>query len=101
MAGEGGHIRHAELAICGSTLYLSDESPAEGSCSPRAFTGHSVSFVLAVADAPAAMERALAAGAVLRHPLAAAPYGPIGWVVDPFGHQWQIWQPDPDYHPPV
>ncbi len=100
MTGTDGRINHAELEIGGSTFYLSDESPEQGIRSPLALDGHAVSFVLAVMDAGAAMAQALGAGAALRHPLTQEPYGQIGTLVDPFGHHWQIWQPDPAYQPP-
>jgi PhnB protein len=67
--------------------------------SPNTLNGSSVSFVLDVADADAAFQRALDAGARVERPLRDEPYGRAGWVVDPFGYRWSIMTADPDFRP--
>jgi PhnB protein len=94
-----GTLGHAEIQIGATTLMLSDEAPDLGVFSPATLKGNSVSFVLAVADADAAFERAVSAGARVERPLRDEPYGRVGWVVDPFGHRWALEAPNPDVDP--
>jgi predicted enzyme related to lactoylglutathione lyase len=87
-----GRVGHAELALAGGVLYLADEFPDIGVTAPR--TGEAaVSLMLAVDDADAVRERAMAAGASGDRP----PYDAYGtrnaWIVDPFGHRWGLNSP--------
>ena len=93
MAEPDGRIGHAEITIGDTTLYLSDEWPEMGVRDPNSLSGHSVSFVPDVADADAAFQVALDAGAKVERPLKDEPYGRAGWVIDPFGHRWSIMTP--------
>jgi PhnB protein len=84
-----GRIGHAELGIGGAMVMLADEHPEFGALGPAALGGSPVKLHLAVADADAAAERAVAAGATLLRPVADQFHGNrSGMVVDPFGHSW-------------
>lgn len=91
--GDDGRIGHAEVVIDGATLMLSEEYPEVGARSPRSLGGASAALVLCVPDVDAAYGRAVAAGATADRPPTDSPYGRGGWVVDPFGHRWNIMTP--------
>ena len=99
MTGDDGRIGHAEIAIGATTLYLSDEWPEMRVLSPNTLNGHSVSFVLEIADLDAARGRAIGAGAKVERAIAEAPYGRGGWLIDPFGHRWNLMTSNPDFKP--
>jgi PhnB protein len=99
MQDDAGRIGHAELRIGDSVMYLSDEWAEHNVRSPATLGGNSVSFVLDVADVDAAWKRALDAGATVERPVAEAPYGRGGWLIDPFGHRWNVITPNPDFQP--
>ena len=92
MADDGKRIMHAHLLINGGHLMLNDDFPEFGhgeTAPPSAVTLH-----LQVPDADAAWEKALAAGAEVRFPLADQFWGDrYGQVKDPFGHTWSIGAP--------
>lgn len=93
MAGPDGTIMHAEIRIGDSIVMLGDENPQFGTLSPLSTNGNPGSLHLYVADADAAFDRALRAGATVRYPLENAFWGDrYGKVVDPFGHEWGIGQ---------
>ena len=76
--------------INGTHFMLADEFPGMNK-SPGTLGGTAVTFCLIVADADAAIEKALAAGATLLRPAANQFYGfRSGSVRDPFGHEWMI-----------
>jgi len=86
-----GKVGHAELTIQGNLVMLSDEYPEWGRASPKTLGGTPVSFCLLVENADAAIGRAVAAGAVVKMPVADQFYGfRSGTVVDPFGHEWML-----------
>jgi PhnB protein len=86
-----GSVAHAEFRIGDSVVMLADENPAWGSTSPQSLGGVTGGVMLYVPDADAAFERALAAGATVKFPLADQFYGDrSGRVVDPFGHHWTL-----------
>jgi PhnB protein len=88
---DDGRIGHAELDIAGNPVFLADEHPEIGVVSPTTLGRTPVSFVLHVPDADAAVERAVAAGASVERPVADQPGGRRGgWIVDPFGHRWNL-----------
>jgi len=93
---DDGKIGHAEMRIGDTTLYLSDEWEAYGVLSPLTLNGNSVSLSIATDDADAAFARAIAAGAKVERPLADEGFGRSGWLVDPFGHRWNIVAPKED-----
>lgn len=84
-----GRIGHAELAIAGGVLYLADEYPEMGLKAPVA-GAVSVSLMLHVADADAALQRARERGAFVER----EPYENYGarnaTIIDPFGHRWML-----------
>ena len=99
LANADGTIGHAEIAIGDTAIYLSDEAPNLGVLSPLTLKGNSCSFVIEVDDADAAVERAVTAGARIERPVTDAPYGRGGWVVDPYGHRWNLETPNPEFKP--
>ena len=94
-----GRVGHAEIKIGDTTLYLSDEWAEMKVLSPETLNGNSVSMVVDVDDVDAAWGRAIGAGAKVERPITEAPYGRGGWLVDPFGHRWNIQTPNPDFKP--
>jgi PhnB protein len=88
-----GKIGHAELRFGTDLVYLADEFPDQGYDGPQLGVWPSVSIVLHVADAKAAMDRAVSEGATVEQPLADNPFGArSGWIRDPFGHRWNFQQ---------
>ncbi|MEX2236962.1 MAG: VOC family protein [Dehalococcoidia bacterium] len=96
MAEDDGRIGHAELMIGASPVFISDEAPELGVLSPKKLAGSATSMVLKVGDADAAFQRAIDAGATVQRPLSDEFYGRSGWLVDPFGHRWNIYKPAED-----
>lgn len=91
---DDGRIGHAELTLAGGPLYLADEYPEIGVRGPRALGGTPVSFVLGVPDVDATVARAVAAGATVERPVTMQDDGArAGWIVDPFGHRWNLQTP--------
>ena len=91
MAQDGKRIMHAHLLINGGHLMLNDDFPEYGGA---AAPPGSVTLHLQVADADGAWERALAAGATERMPLADQFWGDrYGQIEDPFGFRWSIGAP--------
>jgi PhnB protein len=89
-----GRIGHAELELAGQRFYVADEHPEIGVRGPHALGGTAVSFVLSVPDADATMARAVDAGATLERPVTMQEFGArAGWIVDPFGHRWNVQTP--------
>jgi uncharacterized glyoxalase superfamily protein PhnB/catechol 2,3-dioxygenase-like lactoylglutathione lyase family enzyme len=92
-----GKVGHAELEMGGAIVYLSDEAPTLGVLAPPSIgPGSSASFVLLVADVAAFVDRAVAGGAVLQRPIEESHGTRNGWLMDPFGHRWNVCTPLPD-----
>jgi len=86
-----GRIGHAEIQIGGSTIMLADEHPERGFVSPLTLKGAHMQFFVAVADADAAVARAVAAGGRLTKPVQNQFYGHrSGEITDPFGYRWTL-----------
>jgi PhnB protein len=90
---DDGRLLHAHLVIGDSSVLLNDDFPemrgGKSSPAPEGVVVH-----LETADADAAWERALAAGAAVRFPIADQFWGArYGQVTDPFGHIWSIGGP--------
>ncbi|XVV16854.1 VOC family protein [Actinoplanes sp. CA-131856] len=94
---DDGRIGHAELTVGGETLFLADEHPEIGVRGPHSIGGTAVSFVLSVPDADDTLSRAVQAGATVDRPVTAQDDGArSGWIIDPFGHRWNLHTPGPD-----
>jgi PhnB protein len=88
-----GRLMSVQLRIGGGLLHLADEFPEMGVLAPPSIGGTAVVLALEVADAEVAFDRAVAAGATVRQPLADMFWGDRhGQVDDPFGHRWNIGQ---------
>ncbi len=92
-----GELGHAELAIGSTILLLADEYPQNNWLAPASLAGSAASLVLTVDDCAAAVQRAVDAGATLERPIADGPGGRGGWLIDPYGHRWNIMTPAPGY----
>jgi PhnB protein len=91
MPGPDGRIGHAELKIGDSRVMLTDEYREMDFLSPLTRGGTTVHMHLYVRGVDKLVERALAAGAKLLHPVQDKFYGDrMGTVRDPFGHVWHI-----------
>lgn len=95
LADDGKRLMHAHLIINGGSLMLHDEFPEyvdpadDDSGPPRGLTLH-----LQVDDADAWFDRAVAAGATVKMPVADQFWGDrYGQVADPFGFRWSIGSP--------
>lgn len=89
-----GKIGHAQMTIGGSTLMLADEHPEFGVVAPPALGGSPVSLHIDVANADAAYEQAVAAGATALRPPSDQFYGMrAASVVCPFGYRWTLSHP--------
>ncbi|MBP1819546.1 VOC family protein [Mycobacterium sp. OAE908] len=86
---DDGRIGHAELAIGGGVLYLSDEYPALGVKAP-APQATSVSLMLHVSDTDATLERARERGAQVQREAYENYGGRNATIIDPFGHRWML-----------
>ena len=91
-ADDGKRLMHAHLTLNGASLMLADDFPE--------YTGHAasepqgVTLHLQVADADAAWNRAVEAGAKVTMELADQFWGDrYGQLKDPFGHSWSIGGP--------
>jgi PhnB protein len=92
MADDGKRIMHAHLKLNGGSLMLNDDFPEFGH--GEASAPASVTLHLQVPDADAAWNRAVAAGAEVRFPIADQFWGDrYGQVKDPFGFTWSIGAP--------
>ncbi len=86
LADDGERIMHARFTIDGTLMMLSDDFPeSRGGAPAPAPAG--VMLHMQVAGADAAWNRAVAAGATARMPLADMFWGDrYGQLTDPFGH---------------
>jgi PhnB protein len=86
----GGRIGHVTLHLGDARLYVSDEAPEYGAIAPRTVGSATAAVVLAVADPDATYAAAVSAGADPQRPVTDDLGGRSGWLVDPFGHRWNI-----------
>lgn len=98
LAEDGQRYMHAALRLGEGRLFLHDEFPEFESCggaeSPKKLTTASCTFHLDVADAEAAWQRAIDAGADVVMPLEDQFWGMrYGQLRDPFGYLWSIGGP--------
>jgi PhnB protein len=88
-----GRYMQIELRFGNDRVMIADEFPEFGAVSPLTLGGTYGALTLAVEDADAAWQRAIAAGATEFHPLEDAFWGERhGQIIDPFGHRWGIAQ---------
>jgi uncharacterized glyoxalase superfamily protein PhnB len=87
-----GKIGHAEVDVSGAVFYLSDEAPQLGVVAPDG-TSASVSIVLQVAAVEEFVARAEQGGAVVQRPIEESHGSRNAWLLDPFGHRWNIGTP--------
>jgi uncharacterized glyoxalase superfamily protein PhnB len=90
--GPGGkELIHAELKIGDSKLFLVDEILEMDCRGPQNIGGTPVTIHMFVEDVDTSFNKALAAGAQVRMPLADMFWGDrYGVLVDPFGHLWSM-----------
>lgn len=87
----GHKVGHAEFRIGDSFIMISDEWPEMGQLSPRSRGGTTVSLMIYVPDADAAVEQAANAGATIEREAEHQFWGDrMGTVIDPFGHRWTL-----------
>ncbi|OAI38570.1 hypothetical protein AYO38_09385 [bacterium SCGC AG-212-C10] len=94
-----GRVGHAEIVIGETTIMLSDEYAEYGAIAPVTLGGTTVALVLEVPDCEAVFQQAIDAGATLDRPMKDEPYGRGGWLIDPFGHRWNVATMTPDWDP--
>ncbi|HEV7655759.1 MAG TPA: VOC family protein [Mycobacteriales bacterium] len=87
-----GRVGHAELALAGGKLYLSEEFPEIGVVAPAA-AGTPVSLSLQVPDVAETMRRAVDGGGSMPGPMYDAHGSRNATIVDPFGHRWLLHTP--------
>ncbi len=91
MDGPGGVIMHAEIAIGGARVMLSDANPEWGTVSPKNLDGRSSSTFIYVPDVDAVMTKAEGNGATIVEGPEDRFWGDrLGRIIDPFGHMWGI-----------
>src|SRR5699024_10676907 len=87
----GGVVVHAELAFADGKLQLGEPSPDYGLVPAPSGDDACYSLALYVPDLDAALDRAVAAGAVVREPAAVFVSGDYyASVRDPFGVRWSL-----------
>ncbi len=92
--GQDGKLMHACVTINGAMLMMMDEMKEMGAVGPNALGGSPVTLHLSVANADAAVARAVDAGATVVMPVQDMFWGDrYGIVKDPFGHSWSIAHP--------
>lgn len=88
---DGKGVAHAELKIGDSVFMLGDEMPGQECQSPQTLGGTPVGFYIYVKDVDDAFDRAVAAGAEIKHRVQDMFWGDrIGTVTDPSGHIWTL-----------
>jgi PhnB protein len=89
--GPGGKLGHAEIAIGGHHIMLSDEYPDMQFVGPETRGGTTVHLHVYVKNVDALVERAVAAGAKLIREVKDQFYGDrSGSLQDPYGHIWHF-----------
>jgi PhnB protein len=89
----GGKVMSLELRFGELAVMVADEFPEMDVLGPLSIGGTPVVLHLLTDDVDALWQRALDAGAEVRHPLQDAFWGERhGQIVDPFGHRWGLSQ---------
>lgn len=88
-SNDDGSIHIVELMLGDAGFYVHEQMPDSQGVSPEQVKGTTVELVVFVPDPDAVVDRAVAAGAKLLHPMQDHFYGlRQGTVLDPFGHLW-------------
>jgi uncharacterized glyoxalase superfamily protein PhnB len=89
----GGRTLAVAMRLGESVFHIASEFPGAGIVSPLTIGGTATVLQVNTDDARALWERAIAAGAQVRHALADTFWGELhGQLTDPFGHRWNIAQ---------
>jgi PhnB protein len=89
----GGNVMSLELRFGELAVMVADEFPEMDVLGPLSIGGTPVVLHLLTDDVDGLWQRALDAGAEVRHPLQDAFWGERhGQIVDPFGHRWGLSQ---------
>ena len=83
----------AELALDGTTFWVSDEAPEYGNHSPESLGGCTVRLLLRVDDPASVQAHAVRLGAIEVDPVTPSHGWLLGRITDPFGHAWEIGKP--------
>lgn len=87
----GGKVMTLELRFGDSAVMVASAFPDAGILSPLEIGGTATVLQLYVEQVEGIWERAVEAGADVRHPLAEAFWGDLhGQIEDPFGHRWNL-----------
>jgi PhnB protein len=88
---DSNHVRHCELDVGDSKLYITDVPLAPETQVPRGQDTSPVWLYLYLADPDGVFDKAVRAGAAVVTPMTDAPWGDrYGCVCDPFGYRWGI-----------
>jgi PhnB protein len=87
-----GTVSHADLAIGGAALSITEEARTWNSDAPPSLGGSPVVLQLQVEDVDAACDGMLKAGASVVFPLTEFCGKRMGRIRDPFGHLWLLFQ---------
>jgi PhnB protein len=90
----------AQLSVDGAAFWVADESPEHENLSPESVGGATTRMLLIVADPPAAVARAVAAGATQIAAVSEQHGWLLGRIADPFGHHWEVGRPLGPWPPP-
>jgi PhnB protein len=91
MKGPDGKPIHAELALRGTTLMLSPESPQRGHVGPKALGGSPATMYLLTENVDKLVAKAVKLGATASGPVMDMFWGDrCGTIVDPEGYIWMI-----------
>lgn len=91
---DDGRLGHAEIRIGDSAMMLADEFPEIDVLSPLSRGGTPVSLMIYVEDVDSLFAKAIEKGATQERPVVDEDHGDrSGWLVDPFGHRWNVATP--------
>lgn len=89
-----GRVGHAEVDVAGAVFHVSDEALHLGVAAPIRDGSHtSVSIVIQVAAVEQFIERATSGGATVQRPIEEGHGSRSAWIIDPFGHRWNVGTP--------
>jgi PhnB protein len=89
----GGKVMTIELWFGNSAVMVASEFPDMGIVSPETLGGTATVLQVYTDDVDSLWQRALGAGAEVRHPLSEMFWGDRhGQITDPFGHRWNLAQ---------